>query len=53
MSVNEHPNSKFFPRNKTYENKKFDRRNNPVSKSRAKRIEEETKLIEEYLRCKK
>ena len=50
MSNIEHPNSKFFPGNKTYENKKFDRRNDPVSKSRAKRIEEEARLHEEYFK---
>lgn len=50
MSANQHPNSKFFNSNKKYEVKKFDRANNPSSKRREKRIEEENKLIEDYLK---
>jgi hypothetical protein len=49
MNQQEHPNAKLFIKKDQNEAKKFDRRNNQNSKARAKRIEEEAFLSENFL----
>ena len=48
--MSKHPNSIFFSKNKNGTDKKFKRLNDPLSKSREKRIKEENKLKEEYFK---
>lgn len=49
MSKIEHPNAFLFEKKDFNEIRKFERRNDPASKSRAKRIKHEEKLINKYL----
>lgn len=49
MSQQEHPNTRLFIKKNQNEAKKFERRNDPNSKARAKLIEEETALSENFL----
>ena len=49
MSINEHPNAKFFNATPSHEKKKFERRNDKNNKNRAKRIAHEAELAKKYL----
>jgi len=49
----QHPNAKFFNKVPSCEKKKFDRRNDANNKKRAKRIDLENSLIDEYLKVTK